>query len=119
MIDNAPAPLGQATCRDRLASSRRGFLACARGALPAVLPVDLRTQDGQLLVAVHAVDGQAQLVGQVVALTVGKNAFRYCRGWSVTAHGRLGEVLADGSLPLEIAQLDGVTVVHPKQRSYP
>jgi hypothetical protein len=119
VIATERAPLGQNACRDRLAGSRRGHLACTYGGLPAVLAVDLRTEDGRLLLSGLAHPVRDNLVGQVVALSVGKNAFRYCRGWSVTAHGRVGAVLPDGSLPLELASLDGVTVVHPKQRSYP
>jgi hypothetical protein len=119
VIDTGRAPLGQSACRDRLAGSRRGFLACTSGALPTVLAVGLVARDGQLLVSVAGEGVRGQLPGQVVALTVGRSAFRYCRGWSVTAHGRLGEPRPDGAMPLEIAQLEGASVVHPKQRSYP
>jgi hypothetical protein len=118
VIDTVQAPLGQRTCRDRLASSRRGFLACTRSGLPTVLPVALRAQDGQLMLAATGDGLTEQLLGQVVALTIGRSAFRYRRGWSVTAHGRMGRVQSEGWIPLEIAQLEGVTVVHPKQRSY-
>ncbi|MCU1602023.1 MAG: hypothetical protein JWO22_2732 [Frankiales bacterium] len=113
------APLSQNACRDRLVGSRRGFLACSRGALPTVLPVTVRTEQGQLFVLAGLPELPEQLGGQVVALTVGRSAFRFRRGWTVTARGRLGEPRPDGSVPLEIAQLEGVTAVHPQQRTYP
>lgn len=116
MVDTERAALPQSICRDRLASRHRGFLAFTRAALPTVTPVDLRTHDGQLLVAVHAAADPDALVGQIVALTVGKGAFRYRRGWTVTARGQLGAVRADGFLPLEIAELDGATLVRALQR---
>lgn len=81
-----------------------------------VIPVGLRADDGQLLLTVGAAKVSGLLVGQVVALTVGRNARRFRQGWSVTAHGRLGNTLPDGSLPLEIAHLEGVTVAHPPRR---
>jgi hypothetical protein len=113
------APLSQNACRDRLGGSRRGFLACTSGALPSVLPVAVRTEQGQLLILVGSPELREQLTDQVVALTVGRTAFRYCRGWSVTARGRLGELRPDGAVPLEIGQLEGATAVHPQQRTYP
>jgi hypothetical protein len=108
------SPLSQQTCRDRLASSRRGLLACTEGALPSMLPVELRVEDGQLLVRTRK-----ELEGHVVALTVGKTAFRFCRGWNVVARGQLGPPDERGFLPLEIATLDGTTHVRPSPRRRP
>lgn len=119
MIDTGPAPLSQGTCRTRLASSRRGFLACSQSAMPNVVPVELRAVDGQLLVSVPASVVRERLVGQVVALSIGKHAFRFCKGWSVTAHGRLGEPVRGGALPLEIAQLEGATYSRALPNSAP
>jgi nitroimidazol reductase NimA-like FMN-containing flavoprotein (pyridoxamine 5'-phosphate oxidase superfamily) len=107
------------TCRDRLSNSRRGFLACTEGGLPNVVPVELRARDGQLLVSANTLRLREQLVGQVVAVSIGKHAFRYCRGWTVIARGRLGLLRDDGAIPLEIAQLDGVTYIRPAQRRTP
>lgn len=105
----AGSPLSTDTCRDRLASSRRGHLACTEGGLPCVRPVELRVESGELLV----LDLGHQFEGQVVALSIGKHAFRYSRGWNVIARGRLGTARPDGALPLEIADLDGVTSMRP------
>ena len=116
MIETAATPLSPGTCRDRLALSRNGFLACSQAAAPTVLPVELRSVDGQLLVSVRSSAERAQLVGQIVALSVGKHAFRYCKGWTVVARGRLGRLQGDGSLPLEIDQLDGATYPRQTQR---
>lgn len=119
VIKTLGAPLSSETCRTRLSNSRRGFLACSQAALPTVLPVELRTADGQLLVTVHTAALRDQLVGQVVALSVGKHAFRYCRGWTVIARGVLSDPKQDGALPLEIAELDGATYSRPPTRSHP
>jgi hypothetical protein len=112
-------PLSPGTCRDRLALSRNGFLACSQDALPTVLPVVLRSTDGQLLVTVRSSADRTHLAGQVVALSVGKHAFRYCKGWTVVARGRLGRLLDDGSFALEIDQMDGATYPRQKQRRAP
>jgi hypothetical protein len=101
--------LSPGTCRDRLTLSRNGFLACSQDAAPTVLPVELRSTDGRLLVTVRASADATHLPGQVVALSVGKHAFRYCKGWTVVVRGRLGRAQGDGSFPLEIDQMDGAT----------
>jgi hypothetical protein len=116
VMETAPTPLSPGTCRDRLTLSRRGFLACTQDAAPTVLPVELRSFDGQLLVTVRSSADQSHLVGQVVAVSVGKHAFRYCKGWTVVARGRLGRLQTDGSYPLEIDQLDGATYPRKTQR---
>lgn len=114
MIDTRGDALSQNTCRDRLSSSHRGFLACTESGLPAVLPVALEVDRGQLLV----VSAGRDLGGQVVALSVGRHGFRYCRGWTVIARGRLGPEV-DGAYALEIATLDGTTFINPRPRRTP
>lgn len=113
-IRHASSSMTPAACRSRLSSSRRGFLACTRGALPTVLPVELQLRDGELLVCLRERTLLELVGGQVVALSVGRRAVRFRRGWTVTALGRLAlannnrSLRADG-LPLEIAQVEGVT----------
>jgi hypothetical protein len=119
VIETAPTPLSPGTCRDRLSLSCRGFLACSQDAAPTVLPVHLSTTNGQLLVTVRSSADRRRLAGQVVALSVGKHPFRYCKGWTVVARGRLGRLRDDGSYPLEIDQMDGATYPRQKQRRAP
>jgi hypothetical protein len=101
--------LSRDTCRDRLASNRRGYLACTTGGLPAVVPVRLINRQGELLLRCVSLAHGDRLAGQVVALSIGRNVLPSYRGWTVTAHGRLGPLRPDGLLPLDIAHLEGVS----------
>ncbi len=107
--------LSQDTCRTRLAKSRTGVLACTERALPTVVPVDVHLAEGRIFVTVHSARLADQLVGQIVALSVGRNAFRFSRGWRVIARGLLAQPDPnDPSLLLEPYQLEGVTFVRPR-----
>lgn len=84
------------------------------------MPVDLQLEDGQLVVSVHDPSLSQQLMGQVVALSVGRQALWFRRGWTVTALGRLGSAETEGPddgrcLPFEVAQLEGLTFVKHSQ----
>ena len=97
-------------CRERLLHSRSGFLACTSRALPTVVPASLSVRHGQLLVTVHDQVLADQLVGQVVALGIGRRSLPFRRGWRVMARGQLGprDVSGTCSLPMEPYQIEGV-----------
>ena len=103
--------LAQDACRERLLHTRRGFLACTSRALPTVVPASLSVREGRLLVTVRDPVLADQLVGQVVALGIGRRSLLFRRGWRVMARGQLGPRTAgaDGALPLEPYQIEGVT----------
>ena len=103
--------LSQDTCRDKLLHCRRGFLACSARALPTLLPADLRMRQGRLLVTVHDPVLADQLVGQVVAVGLGRRPLLFLPGWRVVARGKLGPPDGDDNLalPLEPYQLEGAT----------
>ena len=102
-------------CRERLLHTRRGFLACTSRALPTVVPASLSVREGTLLVTVRDPVLAEQLVGQVVALGIGRRSVLFRRGWRVMARGQLGPRAAsdDGALPLEPYQIEGVTEGRP------
>lgn len=114
-VSSAGTPLSQETCRDRLSHSRRGFLACTEHALPTVVPAEVRLRQGQLLVTVHDAGLRDRLVGQVVALGIGRHALRFRRGWHIVARGQLGTADHEDeiALLLEPYQLEGVTFTRP------
>lgn len=105
--------LSQQSCRDRMSRSRRGFLACSERALPTVAPVHLRLRAGRLLVTVHDPAFRDQLVGQVVALGIGRHDLWFRRGWRVVARGNVvpadAEDENDVALALEPYELEGFT----------
>lgn len=103
--------LAQEACRERLLHTRRGFLACTSRALPTVVPASLSVREGTVLVTVQDPVLAEQLVGQVVALGIGRRPLLFRRGWRVMARGQLGPRAAtdDGALPLEPYQIEGVT----------
>jgi len=103
--------LGAGQCRDLLTASGHGILACTQAALPLVVPAEIECTDGQLYVLVHDRVLRGQLVGQVVALTVGRHCDGSARGWTVVARGRVGVASAEHplALPLEVRELQGST----------
>lgn len=80
------------TCLARLARSRAGYLSCSMRAMPTVVPVTVRVRAGQLLIALPEAELAEQVVGQVVALGVGRPRRAWRHGWSVVARGPVAEV---------------------------
>lgn len=111
-MSGSDTTLSQDACRDRLSHSRRGLLACTQRALPSVVPVGVRLHQGRLLVSVHDDAVRDQLVGQVVALSVGRHPSGLRRGWRVVVRGQLGPAddEQDRTLALEPFQLEGVAL---------
>ena len=108
--------LSQDTCRDRLSRSRHGFLACTERALPTVLPAEMRLRHGRLLVTVSDPARRDQLLGQVVALGVGRRALWFRRGWRVVARGQIAPSDDDLALSLEGYQLAGASYGRSRAR---
>jgi hypothetical protein len=99
--------LSQDRCNDRLARGRRGFLAFTERALPMVAPAEVQVRGGQLLVTVYDAGLRERLVGQVVAVGIGRRALPCRRGWQVVARGQLRTTDQGDALALEPCHLDG------------
>ena len=80
-----------------------------------VVPAEVRVREGQLLVTVRDPLLADQLVGQVVALGIGRRSLPFRRGWRVMARGQLGPRASTGDLALPLApyQIEGVTEGRP------
>jgi hypothetical protein len=105
--DSIPAEL----CLTRLGRSRAGYLACSSRALPTVVPVTVHVVDGRLLLELPDARLAERLVGQVVALGVGRPRRLWRRGWSVVARGPLSDVPDHPTvLALDPQQLEGRTL---------
>jgi len=91
-----------------LARSRAGYLACSARALPTVVPVTVHVLSGQLRLDLPDTHIAQQIVGQVVALGVGRPRRAWRNGWSVVARGRLVEVPDNPTtLVMEPQELEG------------
>jgi len=100
--DEVSAELGLAQCHERLLASSSGFMSCTRFAMPLVVPVELESFDGQILLTVHDRRLCGPLPGHVVALTVAGP------GWAVAAVGQLSSD-NDSALVLHVSNLQGWT----------
>ncbi len=87
-----PGWLPPQACLARLARSRAGYLACSVRALPTVVPVSVEVRGGQLRLELPDAQLAQRLVGQVVALGVGRRRTLWRRGWNVVARGPVSEV---------------------------
>jgi hypothetical protein len=106
-----PGALPKETCLARLGRSRAGYLACSARALPTVVPVTVHVVAGQLLLDLPDARMTEQLVGQVVALGVGRPRRAWRTGWTVVARGPLSDVPGNPTeLVLDPQQLEGRTL---------
>jgi hypothetical protein len=111
MTNRAPtraAALDAAACLHKLARARAVFVACTTRAMPTVLPVHLRLDQGTLLLGPVALDLADQLDGQVVAVGAGRPAGLLRSGWHVVVRGALTPAEGrPGTLVLDPQELEG------------
>lgn len=104
------------TCLARLARSRAGYLSCSTRAMPTVVPVTVRVLAGELRLELPDAQLAEQIVGQVVALGVGRPRRAWRSGWSVVARGPVSEVPGrPRSLVLDPQHLEGRTLTRTSQ----
>lgn len=102
------AALDAASCLARLARARAVFVACTTRAMPSILPVRLRIEEGTILLGPVEPDVADQLDGQLVAVGAGRPPGRMRHGWQVVVRGELsrdGE--GTGVLVLDPQSLEG------------